>query len=143
MPTGEARTRQSRRRSAFWVRGRLTGSWIRSLGTAWRGGPDRQRRVPPITDHSVPGAAIQPSSIQRCSSLFTGSANGMLSVDAAEISAVWEAKQAVLPQRQPSGQQRPSPQHFHPLEQQPSPQHSPLLSQMLELQQRSLSRSMH
>ena len=35
------------------------------------------------------------------------------------------ARQAVLPQRQSSGQQRPSPQHFHPLEQQePTPQQS-------------------
>src|ERR687897_576866 len=113
-----------------------TDPWIRTHGTEWRANPDRLRRVPPINDHSGLWAVIQPSSIQRRSSLFTGSANGTLLADSAEISAVWDAKQAVLPQRQPSGQQRPSPQHFHPLEQQPSPQQSPSLSQILERQQR-------
>jgi hypothetical protein len=119
------------------------------MDRSWRSDPtalsgtDRLRRVPPFNGHLVPGVVIQPFSIQLCSSLLTGSANGTLLADSAEISAVWEARQAVRPQRQSFGQQRPSPQHFHPLEQQPSPQQSPFFSQMLERQQRSWSRSMH
>ena len=100
-------------------------------------------RRTPRKDYSVPAAVIQPRSIHCRSSPFSGSANGMLSADSAEISAVWAARQAVLPQRQSFGQQRPSPQHFHPLEQQDLPQQSPPRSQMLERQQRRKSGSMH
>jgi len=78
----------------------------------WGGAYECLGCLPSINDHSVPGAVIQPSSIQRCSSLFIGSANGTLLADSAEISAVREVKQAVLPQCHPFGQQRPLLQHF-------------------------------
>jgi hypothetical protein len=142
-PMSVARTLLCWRRSAVRVRERWTGSWVQTYGTQWRAAPHACVACPPINDHSGLGVVIQPSSIQRRWSLFTGSANGTLLADSAEISAVWDAKQAVLPQRQPSGQQRPSPQHFHPLEQQVLSQQSPPLSQMLERQQMRRSRSMH
>ena len=108
------------------------------MGLVWlrrgRGGPDRLRCMPP-DQRSLGPCRCHPALLD-LAPLFTGSANGTLSADSAEMFAVCESQQAVLPQCQSSGQERPSPQHFHPSEQQELPQQSRPFRQMAERQQR-------